>query len=178
VLDEQQTSAGFQHAAHFCERGCDLRNAAGGPRRHDRVDAAIGERDVFGGTREKLNIGLRASRSPPGACQQPRRRIQPENLFGVRRVKRQIQAGADTDFKNAALRCARHALPIGTKVLVAHREIDQRGQDPVLVKSHFWLHMAKITAAAGLTAWGAKADYVDNGVRSLDPSPRGNIVSA
>jgi hypothetical protein len=55
-----------------------------------------------------------------GARQQPRRRIEPEDLPHLRRIERKIETGADADIKDAALRGAGNPLAIGTQPLVAH----------------------------------------------------------
>ena len=57
-------------------------------------------------------------------------------MLGAMRVKRQVDAGADSDIENAALRRARDALAKGTQLLVAHRELDERRENPIIVESH------------------------------------------
>ena len=74
-------------------------------------------------TVEVLSIGL----SPP---QQPGRRIESEDFLGIPCIERQIEARPDADVEHAAFGCARDALAIWTKPLVAHRQIDERRHDP------------------------------------------------
>src|SRR5262249_60720094 len=47
-----------------------------------------------------------------------------------------IKSGADADVEDAPFGCARDALAIRTKPLVAHREIDERRQNPSLIEAH------------------------------------------
>src|SRR5207244_7765474 len=47
-----------------------------------------------------------------------------------------MASGPDADVKDAAFRCARDALAIRTEPPVAHREIDERRQDPFLIEAH------------------------------------------
>jgi hypothetical protein len=56
MLDEEQVSAGSEHAPHFSEGCTNLGNAAAHPRHHDRIHAVFGQRDTFGGTQSGLPV--------------------------------------------------------------------------------------------------------------------------
>src|SRR5262249_33977895 len=69
MFDEEQTSAGSEHASHFCKCSANLGNAASGPRHHDRIHAVVGQRDTFGGTFKEVDGSLRARCLALSPCQ-------------------------------------------------------------------------------------------------------------
>src|SRR5262252_6893215 len=71
-----------------------------------------------------------------GSRQQARRRIESEDFAGLSRIEGKIKSGADADVEDAPFGCARDALAIRTKPLVAHRKIDERRQNPFLIEAH------------------------------------------
>ena len=68
--------------------------------------------------------------------QQPGRRIESEDFLGIPRIERKIEARPDPDVEHSAFGCARDALTIWTKSLVAHRQIDERRDNPFLIEAH------------------------------------------
>jgi hypothetical protein len=63
-------------------------------------------------------------------------RLDAENLGCTVRVEAKIQPGADTDFQHATLGLGQNPLSIRIVVGVAHRKVDERRQDVVLVETH------------------------------------------
>ena len=68
--------------------------------------------------------------------QQAGRGIKPEDLPGLSRIERQIEAGPDADVEHAAFHRARNARAVRTQHCVAHRQIDQCRNDPFPVEAH------------------------------------------
>src|SRR5262245_32499997 len=136
MLHEQQSPTDLEHAPHVHESSPDLGNAAAGPRHDDRVHAAVRQRDAFGGTFEEAEGNFHVRRLALGSRQQRRRRIESEDFADLSRIEGKIKSGADADVKDAPFGCARDALAIRTKPLVAHREIDEWRQNPFFIEAH------------------------------------------
>ena len=57
-------------------------------------------------------------------------------MFYVSRVKRQIESGTDTNFENVACRRRDHTAAISGEISLPHRQMDQQGNDLILVETH------------------------------------------
>src|SRR5512144_3287619 len=80
MLDEQQASAGLEHASHLAECRADLGNAAAGPCHHDRIHTAVGQRNRFSRALEEMDGTLRMRNVGPRPRQQSRRWIEPKDV--------------------------------------------------------------------------------------------------
>src|SRR5262245_53919466 len=79
---------------------------------------------------------FQALRCAPSARQQPRRRIESEDVARLWSIERKVAAGPDADIEHAAFGLASDAGAIGAKPFVAHRQIGERRQQPIRIKSH------------------------------------------
>src|SRR6516225_4698193 len=136
MLHEEQPPSDLEHATHVHEGSPDLGNAAAGPCHDDRVHAAVRQRDAFGRTFEEVEGNFHVLRLALGSRQQARRWIESEDFAGLSPIEGKIKSGADADVEDAPFGCARDALAMRTKPLVAHRNIDERRQNPFLIEAH------------------------------------------
>ena len=134
MLDEEQASANFEHASHFFQRSANLRNAAASPCHYDRIQTAVRQRDTLGRAFDEVDWIVEVLSVSLSPRQQPGRRIESEDFLGIPRIERKIEARPDPDVEHSAFGCARDALTIWTKSLVAHRQIDERRDNPFLMK--------------------------------------------
>ena len=148
MLDEEEAAPGPKYATHFGERTARIGDAAERPGRHYGVHAPIFERQRFRGALDQLD---RTLQSPPATArhrEQPCGRIEPDHLLRALRIKRQIESGADPDFEDAALCVRKDPLALGGENLPPHRQMNQMGEDMILVEAHLiWTPMFPSTSS-------------------------------
>src|SRR5690349_23662343 len=100
MLEKDETAVRFQNSPHLPESLDGIRYGAQCPGRDDRIDACIPKRQsVLSGLQKEFDRKLARGRPRPRHSLKLNGRIYTVHLPHLRRIERQIQAGADTYFQ-------------------------------------------------------------------------------
>jgi hypothetical protein len=69
-------------------------------------------------------------------CEQSAGWVETNDLVGTVGLVREIHAGADAQFENAALGCRQRPLSVGHERRLPHRHVHETRQDPIVVETH------------------------------------------
>src|SRR6266545_2409912 len=125
VVEQQQAASGEEDALHLAERGCRIRDRAQRQRAHHGVERGVGERQVFGIAFTQVHCPAEVGRTLLRDREHRRAELDPGDR-AVGRVVRQVAAGADGDFEDAAAGA-------GAEPLAAARELDPLEEGDLLV---------------------------------------------
>src|SRR4029453_19346 len=136
MFDKQKPSGRLEHPRHFTERTSGVGNTAQCPRRHDRIDPSVLQRNRFGRAFDKFDRTKTQPQISARHRKQFRRGIKANYMPYVARVKGQVESGTNTNFKHLTFSRRDDTAAISGKISLPHRQIDQQWNDLILVETH------------------------------------------
>ena len=137
MFAEYELAARLEHPSHIGQRGGRFRDRAQGVGHHNRIDAAVVQRDLLGARLHELDPEWQLARARAGERPHFRRRIQaPDMLDVVRIVVLEIEPRADADFQDPASGQRNDLLPLTPARFRAANQVDDVRQNVPRIESH------------------------------------------